>query len=638
MEHNAPRPWELFLSALISTTILIIILQSPDPFHWFGAFIGLALVFFFPGYALALALFPGKDTIGFNKRLILIITSSFILAALAGFLLNLTPRGVQPASLAFSLSILSLAFTLVAYLRWSALSRRKRFVMEYGIARKTLRNRRQRNEVPGIALVLLGLMLVIAVSAFALSSNHFPIKNGVVDLDILRPAGAYSDGAYSDAEISMVSGIPDTFVAAVKNHENRPVNYTLVLALGKSTLFSKNITLERDQKWQGPVSYSLDDPVGLQKLDLKLYKEENLAKPYRERHILVNVSKTNAIVSPSSNFSGKRSDSIGDEDRFVVLGTVIENYLGNKSGQGSSSSHPNLAGFPKEYDNKKSDKSSIGKAHEEMPDATGQVSAFSDGISESNPRDVNHGHSGTTELSQERRTTTQTAGIHQPDRTIVNALKPAQEFKGDRIQPPQQIATQETGKISLAETQDRVQDSNYDPGNAVSTESNKISAAEGSYSGKQVNAQTAESNTLIVAQRGSILAEKQKESLGTNMDSGFKQASQEIGSKELNAQSISSIAAASKEAYVSEREPSSKKTESLEENKLPDEKPNEMDNEINSWMGTRETSSSDEDKKSYQSKNIQYVKEGSTGKAVLGRKTRSNTVSGSESETPKKLG
>ncbi|MDD1758893.1 MAG: DUF1616 domain-containing protein, partial [Methanotrichaceae archaeon] len=270
MKHNGPLPWELFFSALISTTILIMILLSIDPFQGFGAFIGLALVFFFPGYALALALFPGKDAIGFSKRLILIIASSFILAALAGFVLNLTPRGLQPASLALSLSILNLVFTLAAYLRWSALSRRKRFVMEYGIARKTLRNRRQRNEVPGIALVLLGLMLVIAVSAFALSSNHFPNNKGVAE---------------------------------------------------------------------------------------------------------VNVSKLNGNNSASSNFSGKESDSTGDEDRFVVLGTVIDNYLGNKSIQGSSSSHTNQSGFPKEFDNEKSDQSSIGRAHEEIPEATRQVSA-----------------------------------------------------------------------------------------------------------------------------------------------------------------------------------------------------------------------------------------------------------------------
>ncbi|MDD1752728.1 MAG: hypothetical protein LUQ38_06530, partial [Methanotrichaceae archaeon] len=428
-----------------------------------------------------------------------------------------------PASLALSLSILNLVFTLAAYLRWSALSRRKRFVMEYGIARKTLRNRRQRNEVPGIALVLLGLMLVIAVSAFALSSNHFPINNGVAE---------------------------------------------------------------------------------------------------------VNVSKLNDNNSASSNFSGKESDSTGDEDRFVVLGTVIDNYLGNESIQGSSSSHTNHSGFPKEFDNEKSDQSSIGRAHEEIPEATRQVSAFSDGIPESNSKDVDYGGSETIDLSQ-------TAGIHQPDRkmneivslTNINTLKPAQEFKGDRIQPPQQIAAREAGKISLAESQDRVKDFRYDLDNTTSTESNKISAAEGSSSSKKANAQDVVSNTPVVSQRGSILAEKQKESMGTNLDSGAKQSSQEIGSKELNAQSISSMATASNEAYASGRESSSKKTEGLQENKLPDEKPTEMENEINSWMGARGTSVSNEDEKSFQSKNIHYVKEGSTGKAVLGRQARSNTQS-----------
>ncbi|MDD1757997.1 MAG: DUF1616 domain-containing protein [Methanotrichaceae archaeon] len=513
MKPNGTRPWELFLSALISTTILIMILLSPDPFPGFGAFIGLALIFFFPGYAFALALFPGKDAIGFTKRLILIVIASSILAGLAGFVLNLTPRGLEPASLAFSLAILSLIFTLAAYLRWSALSRRKRFVMEYGIAQRTLRNRQQRNEVPGITLVLLGLMLIIAVSALALSSNHFPIKNSV--------AG----------------------------------------------------------------------------------------------HIFANVSKTDSNVLPPSNFTGNKSDSIGDEDRFIVLGTVIENHLGNKSALESSTSHPNLTGLQK------------------------------DGIPESNSRGVNHGGSKTIDSSQETRTTIQTAGIHPPDRTTkeiasltdVNALKPAREFKGDRVQPPQQIAAQEAGKISLAESQDRVQDSSYDSGIATSTESNKISAAKGSSSGKEVNAQTVESNTLIAAQR-SILAENQKESRGINMDSGFKQASQEIGSKESNAQSISPIAMASEKAYASGRETSSKKTESLAENKLPDETPNDMEKEIDSWMGSRGISASTEDQKSYQSKNIQYVKAGSIGKAVLGKQAKSNTVLGSESRTSMRVG
>ncbi len=137
MRLNWPPPWDLVASVLISVLTLIIVSLSPESVLTFSAPLGLLLVILLPGHLLAFCLFPAKDDLDLRRRALLSLGLSAAVAALVGLGLSLTPRGLQPASLATMLSLLALFLAAVSYLRWSALPRRKRSAAR---SRRSLRN------------------------------------------------------------------------------------------------------------------------------------------------------------------------------------------------------------------------------------------------------------------------------------------------------------------------------------------------------------------------------------------------------------------------------------------------------------------------------------------------------------------
>jgi len=98
-----------------------------------------------------------------------------LLAALVSLILTFTPRGLQPASVATILSFFTLFLTAVAYARWSALPRRKRFSAgsERGLGRRGLMHSSKRAGHYALVLLIL-LAIAISFAAFALNNgNHW---------------------------------------------------------------------------------------------------------------------------------------------------------------------------------------------------------------------------------------------------------------------------------------------------------------------------------------------------------------------------------------------------------------------------------------------------------------------------------
>ena len=122
-----PPPWHLIVSALVSVLALVFVHLSPQSYQETSPLMSLALVILIPGYLLTLTLFPSKKDISLRRRALLSVSFAALLAILFGLILNLTPRGLQPASLATVLSLLALFLAAVSYVRWSELPRRNRF-------------------------------------------------------------------------------------------------------------------------------------------------------------------------------------------------------------------------------------------------------------------------------------------------------------------------------------------------------------------------------------------------------------------------------------------------------------------------------------------------------------------------------
>ena len=104
--------------------ILLIVVVIFLPFSVGRIILGLPLVLFTPGYALMLAIFPGKGRVGGIERVALSFGMSAVVVAFLMLVLNYTPWGFTVESTLYTIA----AFVFVASL--AALARRKRLSSE----------------------------------------------------------------------------------------------------------------------------------------------------------------------------------------------------------------------------------------------------------------------------------------------------------------------------------------------------------------------------------------------------------------------------------------------------------------------------------------------------------------------------
>jgi hypothetical protein len=174
MRTTRSPPWDFTVPALISILTLILVHLTPQSIREFGVLLGLVLVFLAPGYLLMVSLFPAKSDLSSRGRILMSVLLSSLLAALVSLILTFTPRGLQPASVATILSFFTLFLTAVAYARWSALPRRKRFSAgsERGLGKRGLMHSPKRAGYYALVLLIL-LAIAISFAAFALNNgNH----------------------------------------------------------------------------------------------------------------------------------------------------------------------------------------------------------------------------------------------------------------------------------------------------------------------------------------------------------------------------------------------------------------------------------------------------------------------------------
>ena len=177
MRTTWPPPWDLTVPALISILTLILVHLTPQSIRELGVLLGLVLVFLAPGYLLMVSLFPAKSDLSSRGRVLMSILLGSLLAALVSLILTFTPRGLQPASVATILSFFTLFLTAVAYARWSALPRRKRFSAgsERGLGKRGLMHSPKRAGYYALVLLIL-LAIAISFAAFALNNGNHRIS------------------------------------------------------------------------------------------------------------------------------------------------------------------------------------------------------------------------------------------------------------------------------------------------------------------------------------------------------------------------------------------------------------------------------------------------------------------------------
>ena len=95
-------------------------------------------------------------------------------------------------------------------------------------------------------------------------------------------------GNASDYPTNLTVGQNASVIIGIVNHEQKTVNYNLVVTSNGTVLNDQNITLTEGNKTQIPYTFSESTP-GQNKIDFSLYKLPDNTNVYRSLHLFVNV-------------------------------------------------------------------------------------------------------------------------------------------------------------------------------------------------------------------------------------------------------------------------------------------------------------------------------------------------------------
>ena len=195
--------------------------------------LGVAMVLFVPGYALIAALFPAKGDLDGIERVALSFGLSIAVVPLIGLALNYTPWGIRLDPILASLTLFTLAMTLVAWYRRLLLPAGDRFTVP---AREMLGAAWTEFYDPGASRLDRGLSVVLVVAIVAaLATTAYVIavpKEGehFTEFYILGPGGKAAD-----YPTDFPAGTAQSLIIGVGNHEYREIPYTVeVLALNQT--------------------------------------------------------------------------------------------------------------------------------------------------------------------------------------------------------------------------------------------------------------------------------------------------------------------------------------------------------------------------------------------------------------------
>lgn len=291
-------PLDLIIAAALSLSILPqVLLGVGGPFRYLLA---LALVFLLPGYAMAAVLFPEDGEIDWIRRIALSVGLSIASVALLGLLLDLTPVGLNVATVVGSLLLLSLGTSALAWWRRLRVSEPRRLSLSIDLALPLWRDLRFADRLLAIG-VAIALTSGVGVVAFGLANPPSPDR--FTELYLLDAGGGVLNYTLS---LNTTEG--GSVVVGIHNVEGMPVNYTVVVLLasletvynattgrnetvpGNSTfLDSFAVEVASGGRAEEPFPFSI--PIqGEYLLEFRLYMGPPQGPPYRYVDLHVRVS------------------------------------------------------------------------------------------------------------------------------------------------------------------------------------------------------------------------------------------------------------------------------------------------------------------------------------------------------------
>lgn len=261
--------------------ILLVVVIIFTPSVVLRIVLGLPFVLFFPGYVLMAVLFPKREGLGGIERVALSFGISIAVVPLIGLILNYTWWGITLESTLYSIASFIFVVSIIAWVRRRRLPEEERFNIEFQL--------RLPGWGGGAWDKVLSVVLVVAILG-ALGTLGYVIAKPKVGERFTELYILGMGGKAEDYPQELTIGEEGKVIVGIINREHERVSYHVEVMIDNV----KNnevgpIELEHDEKWEGIVVFTPNEPGEDQKVEFLLYKNGGAEPSVESLHLWIDV-------------------------------------------------------------------------------------------------------------------------------------------------------------------------------------------------------------------------------------------------------------------------------------------------------------------------------------------------------------
>lgn len=284
LSHKLKRciPYDMVFTFIFAGLCFLFLSISPFEELHIGTTLATILMVFFPGYAITVIMYPGRDEVNLWERFGLSVMLSLIVTLLFAAVSHY--KGTSTISLLVMVSILTMVLALMAIFSAARLVENDSF---YGYLKELFGKLHAstwgRGDLTGKMSVVLIILLALSImTTVYLVANPNPGES-FTEFYILG-----ANGTASGYPTNITAGKNQSVIIGLVNHEHKTTDYTMVVQSNGTNMTTQNITLQANQKLEVPYKFTMKSS-GKKEIQFLLYKLPDRKNVYLSLHLWVNV-------------------------------------------------------------------------------------------------------------------------------------------------------------------------------------------------------------------------------------------------------------------------------------------------------------------------------------------------------------
>lgn len=255
---------ELIPICVLVVVLVLFINFLPD--SWVRVVLGLPFLLFIPGYVLIAALFYRKSALGGIERIALSFGMSIAVVPLIGLGLNYTPWGIRLEPVMYSVSSFIFIMSGVAWFRRRSLPEEELYNFVIPLRRPKLQGSRLDKSLT----IILALSILAAVGTLIYTVANPKVGERFTEFYILGAETGKAEGYPTELKVGEAGQV----ILGITNREHEPTTYRVEITINGTKVNDYGpISLEHEETWEEPVTFTPIETGENQKVEFLLYKQ-----------------------------------------------------------------------------------------------------------------------------------------------------------------------------------------------------------------------------------------------------------------------------------------------------------------------------------------------------------------------------